>query len=664
MDSCIYIGEVMHARSVPVQHRFRYPLYVYGLDLAELPELDRRVRLFGHNRWRPVAVHDRDYLQPGPAPLPEKLRALLREHGVATPVERIFLITAARYFGYVFNPASFFFCDGPGGALAAVVACVRNTFGEMHVYVLHESLAPPEGFDVAYRAAKAFHVSPFFDRQGEYTFAFRDPRRGPLDLLIQLRREGRVNLVARLRGQPRPLTTGHLLRTLLRFPLTASLTMPRILWQAALLHWRRGLPVHTRPNPDSPDTLRFVPPTRLQRWCRDAVCAALARLHAGRLELTLPDRTVRAFGAESAPPRRLTVHHWRFFTRAAGGDIGLGESYMAGDWDTPDLPGLLALLIDHRDVLAEQRLPLARLGRFLNARRHRRRPNTLPGSRRNIREHYDLGNEFFQLFLDPSMTYSCALYEAPGQALADAQRAKLQAIIRKARIGPGEHVLEIGGGWGSFAIEAARSTGCRVTALTVSEAQHRLATERVAAAGLEGRVRIELCDYRRATGRYDRIVSIEMLEAVGHRYLGDFFAACDRLLAPDGLAVLQVITIPDQRYDDYRRGADFIRRHIFPGGHLPSLTALCQAMTVQSTLLVEAVDNIGPHYAPTLRAWRETLNANRERLHALGFDEPFRRKWEFYFAYCEAAFATRILNDLHLVLCRPGNHALRSAAGP
>jgi cyclopropane-fatty-acyl-phospholipid synthase len=660
MESCLYTGEVMHARSAPKTHRFRYRLCRYGFDLDDLPALDRRLRLFGHNRPRPVAIHDADYLQPGPAPLGEKLRNLLREHGAAAPVERAVLVTAPRYFGYVFNPVSFFFCYLSGGVLGAVVACVRNTFGEMHVYALHEPCPPPAGFDVAYRAAKAFHVSPFFDRQGEYHFAFRDPRSGVLDALIHLRRDGHPALVARLRAQPQPLTDARLLLTFLRHPVRPTLTVPRILWQAAQLHWRRGLPVHTKPNPASPDTLRVAPPSRAQRWCRDAVCRALARLHTGRLELRLPDGGRQSLGADSAPACTLTVRNWRFFTRAAGGDIGLGESYMAGDWDTPEPAALLSLLIDNRDTLAERRLPLAGLVRALNALRHRLRPNSLPGSRRNIHDHYDLGNDFFQLFLDPSMSYSCALFAAPGQPLADAQRNKLQALVRKARIGPGDHVLEIGCGWGSFAIEAAHATGCRVTGLTISEAQLRLARERVAAAGLADRVRIELCDYRAAAGQYDRIVSIEMLEAVGHRYLGSFFAACDRLLTPDGLAVLQVITIPDQRYDEYRRGADFIRRHIFPGGHLPSLSALCQAMTSSSSLVVEDLANIGPHYAPTLRAWRGQLLANAERLRALGFDDAFRRKWEFYFAYCEAAFATRILNNLHLVLCRPGNRLLRT----
>jgi cyclopropane-fatty-acyl-phospholipid synthase len=238
--------------------------------------------------------------------------------------------------------------------------------------------------------------------------------------------------------------------------------------------------------------------------------------------------------------------------------------------------------------------------------------------------------------------------------LEEAQRSRLARLLELAAPRDGHDVLEIGSGWGGFAIAAARAVACRVTGLTLSTEQLRLAGERAAAAGVGDRVAFELCDYRRARGAYDRIVSIEMLEAVGHENLGAYFAACDRLLKPGGRVLLQVITIPDQRYECYRRNPDWIQKHIFPGGHLPSLGVLCRAMAACSTLGVERVENIGPHYAPTLRAWRERFEARRDELERLGYDPRFQRKWRYYLHYCEAAFAERLLNDLLIVLARPG----------
>jgi cyclopropane-fatty-acyl-phospholipid synthase len=251
------------------------------------------------------------------------------------------------------------------------------------------------------------------------------------------------------------------------------------------------------------------------------------------------------------------------------------------------------------------------------------------------------------------MMYSAALFGREDEPLAAAQRRKIHRLADVADIRPHHHVLEIGCGWGGFAIEAAKHTGCRVTGITISEEQHRYAVERVKAEGLTGQVEIRLCDYRDMQGSFDRIVSIEMLEAVGHRYYGTFFRTCDRLLTPGGRIVLQVITIPDQRYDAYRRNPDWIQKHIFPGGMLPSLTALSKAMTRHSSLIIDQMDNIGIHYAETLRRWRRAFEANREPLLQLGYDETFQRKWIYYLCYCEAGFQTRFTNDLHLVLTRP-----------
>lgn len=396
----------------------------------------------------------------------------------------------------------------------------------------------------------------------------------------------------------------------------------------------------------------------LEKLGESVVSSALERMRRGRLLMTMPDGSVRAFGEPGAPvSASLAVKRADFFRRVLmWGDVGFGEAYQAGDFETGDLTGLIRLFIENAEAMEVENTRWASWGKVRNRFRHLLNRNTLTGSRRNIYAHYDLGNDFFRLFLDPTLMYSCARFE-PGDSLESAQRRKVASILDKARIEPGDRVLEIGSGWGTLAVEAARR-GARVTTLTISERQYEFVKARFEKEGVADRAEVRFCDYRRAEGRYDKIVSVEMIEAVGHEFLGAFFAACDRLLAPDGLVVIQGITIPDQRYEAYRRGCDWIQKHIFPGALLPSLTAMCAAMTANTNLVVEDVENIGAHYARTLREWRRALLARSAEVRAMGFDDRFLRTWEYYFSYCEAGFATRTLGDLQLVLTRPNNKRL------
>jgi cyclopropane-fatty-acyl-phospholipid synthase len=655
VKSIIYRGELMHARTHPVRHVFHYPLDFYGFDLAELPQLDRALPLFGYNRWRPVAIHDRDYLEPGSEPIAEKLARVLAAAGRPSPA-RATLVTAARFFGHVFNPASFFFCRDAAGGLDCVVVQVRNTFGDMHLYLLPGGGPVPPGYAIAGGADKVFHVSPFFPRSGSYEFLISEPS-PELDVVIRYRDGGRQVFAARLRATARPLTGGAMLRTIARRPVTAWLSVPRIVWQAARLRWQRRLPVFTRPEPASPMTVRRAPappPGPLERIGRGAILAFYERIARGRLRVELPEGAVRTFGGQVAGRfADLRVRRNAFFRRTLfGGEIGFGESFVAGDWESSDLPGLLCLLAEHLEEVNRRHHVLAAFGAATNRLLHRLRPNTVRGSRRNIGAHYDLSNEFFALFLDPTLTYSCAVFAGEGEDLEAAQRRKLALVAAKAGIGPDDHVLEIGCGWGSFAIETARATGCRLTGVTVSREQHELASARVREAGLVDRVELRLLDWRHVTGRFSRIVSIEMLESVGHENLAPFFRACARLLAPGGRAVFQVISIPDGRYETYRRESDWIRKHVFPGGHLPSLGVLRSAVAAAG-FAIEGVEDIGLHYATTLRRWRERLLARRAEAFALGFDERALRLWEYYFSYCEAGFATGVIHDFQLALSPP-----------
>ena len=407
-------------------------------------------------------------------------------------------------------------------------------------------------------------------------------------------------------------------------------------------------------------------PGLLDRLATRLALRALEGLEEGAVLLTLPDGTTRRFGRDDARPVRLVARSWRpFRALLLGGDLGAAEAYLDGEWTTDDLPGLVRLFARNADVLDRETWP-TRLANAANRLLHARNRNSRAGSRRNVRAHYDLGNDLYETFLDPSMTYSCALFETGEETLEEAQEKKLRRIAEKARIRPGDHVLEIGCGWGSFALLAAREYGARVTGVTLSTEQAARARERVAREGLSDRVEIRLVDYRDlpAEGRtYDRVVSIEMLEAVGEEFLPGYFEVVDRLLGPEGLAVIQSITVPDDRYARYRRRPDFIQKYVFPGSHCPSVGAIVSAVSARSRLLVHHLEDVRTHYAETLRRWREAFLANRPRVRQLGYDERFTRLWDFYLAYCEGGFAERHIGDVQVVLTRSGNHALGPAPG-
>jgi cyclopropane-fatty-acyl-phospholipid synthase len=337
---------------------------------------------------------------------------------------------------------------------------------------------------------------------------------------------------------------------------------------------------------------------------------------------------------------------------ATGGTLGSAESYAAGEWDTPDLTSVVRLVARNVSAMDGLEQGLARLRRPVDAVWHALRRNTRTGSRRNIAEHYDLGDDFFGLMLDPTLTYSCGIFERPESTLEEASIAKIDRLCRMLRLGPDDHLLEIGTGWGAFAIHAASRYGCRVTTTTISANQLARASQRVADAGLSDRVTVLRADYRDLTGRYDKIVSVEMLEAVGAAFYETFFARCGSLLEDDGLMALQVITIADARYEQHVRGVDFIKRYVFPGSNIPSITALLQAATRASDLTLRQLEDIGPHYATTLAAWRANLAANADAVAKLT-EERFRRIWHFYLCYCEAGFAERYLGDAQMLFAKP-----------
>jgi cyclopropane-fatty-acyl-phospholipid synthase len=393
----------------------------------------------------------------------------------------------------------------------------------------------------------------------------------------------------------------------------------------------------------------------IDRWAERVVLAALARIQTGRLVVETARRT-QAFGVHTEPMGLLRVHNPRLFRRAlTGGEMALGESYTDGDWSTPDLVSLVRVMLANRSAF--DRVPglFSVLARTVDRLRHRARDNTRRGSRRNVHEHYDLGNQFFSLFLDANLLYSCALYDEPDASLEAAQVNKLRTICRKLDLGPQDHVLEIGSGWGGFALYASTRYGCRVTTTTISREQYEYAAERCRQAGEAGaRIDVRLEDYRELRGRFDKLVSIEMFEAVGHRHYDTFFGACDRLLDRDGVMLLQTITVDDHRFDDYLRAPNWIAKYIFPGGELASVGAILQSLARVTRLGLFHAEQIGTHYARTLHAWRDRFLDRLDDVRAQGFDDRFIRMWDLYLGYCEAAFLDRHIGDVQLLLAKVG----------
>jgi cyclopropane-fatty-acyl-phospholipid synthase len=384
---------------------------------------------------------------------------------------------------------------------------------------------------------------------------------------------------------------------------------------------------------------------------RRGIVARLRTLRHGHLCLREGGRE-HGFGQTGGDPVHIHVQDARFHEAIAlGGAVGAGEAYAAGWWSSDDLTGVVRLMLRNRDVLAGLDRGAARLMRLVRRVGHALHANSRRGARRNIRAHYDLGNEFFALFLDETLTYSCAIFDSPEASLAEASTAKYERVCRLLDLRPDDHLVEIGTGWGGFALHAASRHGCRVTTTTISPAQRALAVRRVREAGLEKQVTVLAEDYRDLRGSYDKLASIEMIEAIGHDQYGTFHQKCRELLAPGGRAVIQAITIADERYEAARREVDFIKRYIFPGCCIPS-RAVLDAAAREAGLHTLRVDEMGLHYAETLRRWRRNLLDNRRAILALGFDESFLRLWEFYLCYCEGGFLERSIGLVQLSYAR------------
>lgn len=389
---------------------------------------------------------------------------------------------------------------------------------------------------------------------------------------------------------------------------------------------------------------------------RDMIFKGLEQLQGAGLTLVDEQGETYFFGEHEATCQaQLVVTDTRLYRRLlTGGSIAAGEAYIDGWWNSPNLTAVIRVIARNLPVLARIESKLSWLGTLRNHWLHYTRRNSKAAAKQNILAHYDLGNDFYRIFLDSNMLYSAAIYDSTHTVLADAQVNKMDRLCRQLQLTSSDHLLEIGTGWGALAVHAAKQYGCRVTTTTISEAQYAWARQRIAQEGLTEQIELLRSDYRDLDGQYDKIVSVEMVEAVGKEYLATYIAKCQSLLKPDGLLALQAITMVDQRFERYSNGVDFIQKHIFPGGFLPSVTVLAQQMTANSDFVIRELKDIGMDYARTLADWHGHFNANLETLRQQGFDERFLRMWRYYFCYCEGGFLERSISTVQLLVSRPG----------
>ena len=376
----------------------------------------------------------------------------------------------------------------------------------------------------------------------------------------------------------------------------------------------------------------------------------LDKIQYGKITLFDRGHCVVFSGREATLTHSVSIHVYSpraYQSVLFGGSLGAGESYTEGDWDTDDLTKLVEIFIKNSALFEQIENPLVRLFNFIKGLTDRFRNNNMRRAKNNILAHYDLGNEFFQLILDPTMMYSCALYQPENINQEQASQTKLAAICQHLQLKSSDHILEIGSGWGGFAFYAANEHGCKITTTTISDKQYAFVKHKIKQLGLENQIELLNVDYRQLTGQYDKLVSIEMIEAVGYRYLDRFFLQCNHLLKTGGLFLLQAIVINDQAYDRAKNETDFIKKHIFPGGCLPSIHSISQSIATQTTLQLIALQDIGNHYVTTINDWYDKLIANRELILKQGFNENFIRLWQFYFCYCAGGFNTKYISDIH-----------------
>ncbi len=657
-------GVVSHRRHGPIDHRLKHGVYQWLVDLDHLPRLRGPLAKVAH-------FSAADHLGDPEQSIKDNVLHFARTHGVALPAQtQVVMLANARVLGYVFDPISVFWSlDAHTSEIVCVVAEVHNTYGERHAYLLD-----PDASGIA-DTDKTFYVSPFYDLTGRYRlhFLLRPDR---VSVTVNLHRNGdtqsKPDFAANFFGKPEPVTRRGVLSQLARHPLMSQQVSALIRVHGIYL-WAKGLPVQARPNHQPQEGIVMTQTdTQLERAddatpimtqvpsapARAAIARKLFQYAASLVPVRVlwPDGRLTGCADETAPVFELVDPDQYFARLARDFKIGFGEAYMAGDWRPAaghDLADVLAPFAAKLTHLVP--VPLQKFRAIADLRAPRVRHNTLDGAKSNIEAHYDLSNDLFQRFLDPSMTYSSALFEAPEPPfngdLEAAQHRKIDSILDMAGVREGSRVLEIGSGWGSLIVRAAQR-GAHVTSITLSSEQLALAQETVDRAGFTDQVDLHLSDYREVDGEFDSIVSVEMIEAVGYKFWPTYFQTIDRLLAPSGSAAIQSITMSHEQMIRTQRSHSWILKYIFPGGVVPSLRGIDEVLEEHTQLEVTHNLSFGKHYAETLKRWRARFDENWDDISQHGFDERFRRMWEFYLGYCEAGFRVEYISVNQLQMQR------------
>ncbi|RAP29515.1 hypothetical protein DID78_03475 [Candidatus Marinamargulisbacteria bacterium SCGC AG-343-D04] len=633
----IITGFTTHARFKPKKHVFSYPLYMLGIEISSLPQLNKTF-FTGYNKQRVLSVFDSDYLDNSDQTLGQKVDKLTQHFSHKNDIKKTVLITIPRLFFKTFRPVSFYMCYGEGDEYLGMFAEVTNTYKESYFYTVEQN-----GDAQRVVVDKNFHVSPFFEEKGEYEFSVynTDSR---LEIGITYIIDGEKVFYADFKGNKKHFNGVQLTKLLILYPLTALLVFPRILIQAFCLSFIKKIKHYSKPELKGESVLRNMPLSIIQKKVLKTIKEKCKHLEKGKLDITLLDKSSMSLGSSLENVQaKMTILNNNFFNSIkSSGEIGLGESYIRGEWDSSKVESVVEFMIANKQKL-EQLFNGNILIKMLNVVKHRLRRNSKKNSKKNIAEHYDLGNDFYQLFLDETMMYSSGLFSSESDSLEKAQKQKVSRLIDGLKLKKNDHVLEIGSGWGYTAVEMAKRYQCKVTTVTLSEEQLAYTQNLIEKEKLTHLVEVKLQDYRLVEGHFDAIVSIEMIEAVGHEFLQQYFEVCNALLKPGGRFALQSITYPQQSYKEYCGRTDFIRKHIFPGGHLPSVELIMDILDKNTTLKTIESLNIAQSYATTLSKWKQTFIDQKESLFNQGFDEYFFRKWIYYFSYCEAAFRSDFL---------------------
>ena len=649
----LFSGKLMHQRLSPVGHGFTYPACFFAFDLDQLEKTDSLSSLFAYNRRSLLSIRDQDYLgDEVEGSIKEKALLAVPDKELREQVHRVVLITSPRFLGYVFNPVSFYYFYDAAGVTLGYLAEVNNTFSEKHIYFVKAEVEQKSKKLDFCSHKKEFYVSPFFKPEGQYRFYF-SPLSDSVEIRVDLVQNGQMVFTSSLKGEAQDFSKDSVRKSFLKFPVMSSFNFPRILIQAGYLYFKKNLPVFSKPAPFHDNTRQYKPsvPQKLSRNLFDRI---LARIEIGQFSLVYPEGSKATFGSSKEKfYGELRVRDNQFFTKVlTGGDIGFGEAVAEGFVESTDMVSFLRLAIRNQELMKGDTTvsgPKKVLGKI----GHALRANSVKGSKKNISAHYDLSNEFFKLFLDFSMTYSSAVFGAENSSLEEAQSLKIDKALARidldGDLGKECRVLEIGSGWGSVARKVLARKNTDYLGITLSEQQLSYCLQELSGFISDKRARFELLDYRKVSEKFDRIVSVEMIEAVGKDYLQTYFQCLDELLVPTGKAVIQAITIADDRYADYCEGCDWIQKYIFPGGHLPCPQVIDE-LVAGTGLKVAERESIGLHYARTLAEWRERFDSKLDEVLALGFDEKFIRMWRYYFDYCEAGFREKAIDCYQISL--------------